>query len=88
MDLRLGRCSTIWSSSRRPSAEKLWSLQSSRTSKETLASRFMKRSWVLDINIVDARDRIEAVSKRLDGPREWIRQSPARLIERAPGYTA
>ena len=39
-------------------------------------------------DIVEARNRIEAVSKRLDGLREWMRQSPGRIIELAPGYTA
>lgn len=38
-------------------------------------------------DIVDARNRIEAVSKRLDGLREWVRQSPGSIIELAPGYT-
>ena len=39
-------------------------------------------------DIVDARNRIEDVSKRLDGLREWVRQSSGSIIELAPGYTA
>ena len=39
-------------------------------------------------DIVDARNRIEAVSKHLDGLRERVRQSPGRAIEFVPGFTA
>ena len=39
-------------------------------------------------DIVDARNRIEKAAERLDGLREWVRQSPDRIIELAPGYTA